>query len=54
MVLVGLHGLVGSGTANQLVGELGLVRLGGELLVGAGLVTVVYRRCQTLDLSEGG
>jgi hypothetical protein len=35
VVLVGLHGLVGSGTTDQLVGELGLVllRLLGVLLV---------------------
>lgn len=48
MLLVGLHGLVGSGTANELVAELGLVLLGdlgaglkvAELLVGLTLEAV--------------
>lgn len=41
MVLVGLHGLEGGGTTDQLMGELGLVLLGvlGVLLV----VLVVLR-----------
>lgn len=50
MVLVGLHGLVGSSASNHFVGELSLVRLGGELPVGVGLVALVYGRCQTPEL----
>ena len=41
MLLVALHGLVGGSTADDLVGELGLVGLGGEVAVGLGLVALV-------------
>jgi len=46
VVLVGLHGLEGGGTTDQLVGELGLVLLGGlrvllVVLVVTGFVRLV-------------
>lgn len=41
VLLVGLHGLVGSGTTDELVGELGLVGALGELLVSLSVLGVV-------------
>lgn len=43
MVLVGLGGLEGSSTAEQLVRPLGLVRAVYDLIVGLGLVGVIFR-----------
>lgn len=37
VLLVGLHGLVGSGTANELVAETGLVLLNRGVVVGGSL-----------------
>lgn len=41
VLLVGLHGLVGGSTADQLVGPFGLVRAVGHLLVVTVLVGIV-------------
>ena len=54
VVVVGLHGLVGGGTGNELMAELGLVLLATvvvvELLVVLSLLTVVVLR---LSVSTG-
>jgi hypothetical protein len=52
VVLVGLHGLVGSGAADELVGELSLVlftRSVLELLVVASLLGIVYGKRQSVE-----
>lgn len=59
MVLVGLHGLVGSSTTDQLMGELGLVLLGvlGVLVVVfavASLVGVVYSSAVSTNAEVDG
>ena len=41
MLLVGLHGLVGSGTADGVVGEVSLVAFAVNLLVVAGILVIV-------------
>jgi len=46
VVLVGLHGLKGSSTTDQLVGELGLMLMLGsalEVVVVASLLGIVYK-----------
>ena len=52
VLLVALHGLVSGSTADDLVGELGLVGLGGEVAVGLGLVALVWTVLDTREWQE--